>query len=204
MDREGRPYVWKERHRVELEPARPDAGCDVWMLSLGSPEAGRVIVLEARNTEKFERAMRKVVFKSQAPWPRASLALRFGGGGRQEWLPVGTKFLRRIVVPVPPDASTLQISAPQDMWLVRRAWLGQGRLAQNVDWLSATDAGGHDVDVLGLLSDRDERHLVLAPRQEVDLAFIAPAAVSDNLHHRFELRLYGYYELLPSAAENLP
>jgi hypothetical protein len=174
------------------------------MLSVSGPEAGRVIVLEARNTAEFERTMRKVVFNSQAPWPRASLALGFDDGGCQELLPVGTKFLRHIVVPVPPHARTLQISGPKDMWLVRRAWLGQGRLAQNVVWLSATNASGHEVDVLGLLRDRDEPRLVLAPMQAVDLVFTAPAAISDNQHHRFVLRLCGYYELLPSAAENVP
>jgi len=52
-------------------------------------------------------------------------------GGCQELLPVGTKFLRRIVVPVSPTARALQIRAPHDMWLVRRAWLGQGQVAQN-------------------------------------------------------------------------
>ena len=200
MDGEGQPYVWKETHRVELEPARHDAGCDGWMLSVGDPEAGRVIVLEARNTGEFERAMRKFVFKSDAVWPCASLDLGFDNGGCQELLPVGTKFLRRIVVPVPPDARTLRISAPHDVWLVRRAWLGLGHVAQNVAWLSATERSGHEVDVLGLVRERDEARLVLAPMQEVDLGFIAPAAVSDDSHYKFALRLCGYYELLPSLS----
>jgi hypothetical protein len=161
-----------------------------------------VIVLEVRNTGEFERAMRKVVFKNQAPWPRAGMALRFDDGGCQELAPVGTKFLRRVVVPVPAAARTLQLSAPEDMWLVRRAWLGQGGVAQNVAWVSATDAIGHEV--LGPLRDRNAPRLVLAPMQEVDLSFSGPAELASKLHHRFVLRLCGYYELLPSVAGNTP
>ncbi len=197
VDCEGEPYVWKEMHRAELEPARPVAGCDAWMLRIGDPAAGRVIVLEARNTGEFERAMRKVVFKSEVPWPRASLALRFDDGGCQELSPVGTKFLRRIVVPVPPAARTL--ADPRTSRHVARfgvAWLGKGQLAPNVAWLSATDASVHEVDVLELLRDRGEPRLVLAPSQDVDLGFSVPAAVPDNRSRRFVLRLYGYYELI--------
>ncbi len=44
MDCEGEPYVWKEMHRTELEPDRQVAGCDGWVLRVGGPAAGRVIV----------------------------------------------------------------------------------------------------------------------------------------------------------------
>jgi hypothetical protein len=198
MDEEGRPYVWKELRAAELE-ALPQDGGDGWALSVDGPAAGRVIVLEGRNTGEFEAAMRKAVFRPGATWPPASLALAFDNGGGHELLPVGTKFLRRIVVPVPPEARTLRISAPAGMWLVRRAWLGHGHEAPDVTWLSATEASGVEADAPGLLRDRDEQRLVLAPMQEVDLCFTAPEATSEGRRHQFVLRMCGYYELLPTA-----
>jgi hypothetical protein len=204
MDGEGRIYVWKETRNVEIVPIREGAGRDEWALALGRLESGRVIVLEARNTGEFETAMRKAVFTPGAPWPPADLTLRFDDGTRQELRPVGTKFLRRIVVPVPPSARRLQISAPSKTWFVRRAWLGQGEVARDVVWLSATDASGVEADALRLLRDRDKHRLVLAPRQEVDLGFVAPATDAENSHHRFVLRLWGYYEFLSPGRERTP
>lgn len=198
----GEPYVWKEGRLLEIEPRRGEAVGDPPSLRLGEPGVGRVVVLEGRNTGEFETAMRKAVFTPGAKWPPAGLALHFDSGSSQVLQPVGTKFLRRVVVPVPPEARTVQLTAPSRIWLVRRAWLGRGQVAQNVTWLSASEASGLEVDVLGFLRDHDEHRLVLAPLQEVDLSFMAPAEVSGNLHHRFVLRLWGYYELLPSIGEH--
>jgi hypothetical protein len=201
-DAAGQPYVWKENRTIDFAPIREGVGRDGWMLSVGEPAAGRVIVLEARNTGEFEKVMRKAVFSPGTSWPPAHLVLRFDDGSTQKLQPPGTKFLRRIVVPVPPEARTLQISAPGNLWLVRRAWLGQGHAAQGVTWLSAIDASGLDADALGLLRDRDGQRLVLAPMQEVDLGFMAPRPTAENLPHRFVLRMWGYYDFLPSARED--
>jgi hypothetical protein len=200
MDGEGRPYVWQETRPIDVESPPGGVSRDRRELALGEPAAGRVVVLEARNTGEFERVMRKAVLTPGAPWPPAELALRFDDGAGQELQPVGTKFLRRVVVPVPPGARSLHVSAPCDLWLVRRAWLGQGRPAQGVAWLSATEATGPE-DAAGLLRGRDGRRLVLAPIQEVDLSFVAPETDPENQAHRFVLRMWGYYELLPPADE---
>src|SRR5207253_524021 len=61
MDGEGRPYVWMEMRTLEIAPIRDGVGRDGWTLSVGELGEGRVIVLEARNTGEFERAMRKAV-----------------------------------------------------------------------------------------------------------------------------------------------
>jgi hypothetical protein len=202
MDEEGRPYLWKESRAAELEALSQDG--DGWALSVDGPAAGRVLVLEGRNTGKFEAAMRQAVFQPGAPWPAASLALAFDDGSGRELLPVGTKFLRRIVVPVPPDARTLRISAPTEMWLVRRAWLGHGHMAQDVAWLAATEASGVEADAPAMLRHRDEQRLVLAPMQQVDLRFTAPETALEKRSHQFVLRMWGYYELLPTARESRP
>jgi hypothetical protein len=199
MDDEGQPYVWKAMRALEVGPIRQKGGRDAWTLSVGEPAAGRVIVLEVRNTGAFESAMREAVFRQGAPWPPASLALDFDDRICRELQPVGTKFLRRIVVPVPPDVCTLRIGALASMWLVRRAWLGQGQVAQDAAWLFATEASSLKVDALRLLRYRDEDHLVLAPMQEVDLRFMAPETGSEKRDRRFILRMWGYYELLPMA-----
>jgi hypothetical protein len=145
--------------------------------------------------------MRKAVFRPGERWPTANLALNFDTGSSQELQPIGTKFLRRIVVPVPPMARTLRISAPGAMWHVRRAWLGLGQPAKGVTWLSAIEASGAGDGALELLRDRDGRSLVLGPMREVDLGFPATGSVADNPAHRFVLRMWGYYEFLPSAGE---
>jgi hypothetical protein len=201
IDEEGRPYVWKESRAAELE-ALPQASGGGWALSVDRLGAGGVIVLEGRNTGEFEAAMREVVFRPGAPWPAASLALAFDDVSGRELLPVGTKFLRRIVVPVPPAARALRISAPAQMWLVRRAWLGHGHMAQDVAWLSATETSGVEADALALLRDHDEQRLVLAPMQEVDLRFTAPEAALEKRDHQFVLRMWGYYDLLPTARQS--
>jgi hypothetical protein len=203
MDEEGRPYVWKESRAAELEALPQDGGYG-WALPVDGLGAGGVIVLEGRNTGEFEAAMREVVFRPGAPWPPASLTLAFDDGSGRALLPVGTKFLRRIIVPVPPEARTLRISAPAEMWLVRRAWLGHGHMAQDVAWLSATEARGVEADALALLRHRDEQRLVLAPMQEVDLRFTAPEVVLEKPGYQFVFRMWGYYELLPTARESRP
>src|SRR5262249_15558740 len=125
-DAAGRLYVWKEMRPLEMAPVREGLTRGVWTLSLGKPETGRVIVLEFRNTGAFEMAMRQAISRRAGPWPPANLTLRFGNGTNQELQPVGTKFLRRIVVPIPAKARVLQVRTPGNMWWVRRAWLGQG------------------------------------------------------------------------------
>jgi hypothetical protein len=204
MDGEGKIYVWKEARKLQIETIREESGRYEWTVSVGEPEVGRVVVLELRNTGEFETAMRKAVFTPGAQWPSANFCLAFDDGSRQELQPVGTKFLRRIVVPVPAEARTLRISAPGNMWFLRRAWLGHGQMAQGVTWLSATDTTGLKADALRLLRDRDEDRLVLTPMQEVDLGFMAPMTDPEKAHHRFVLRIWGYYEFLSPARESAP
>jgi hypothetical protein len=198
-DAQGRPYVWKELRPLEIGPPQKGGGREGWTVSVDEAKAGRVIVIEARNTGDFEKAMRKAVFNPGTPWPPADLTLRFDNGSVQKLLPVGTKFLRRIVVPIPPEARTLRISAPRSMWIVPRAWLGQGRAANDVAWLSARDIRGLGADILGLLREPDGHRLALAPMQEVDLSFTAPRQASKGRPYRFVLRVWGYYELLPAT-----
>lgn len=204
VDEEGHPYVWKALRAVEVEPIRSVDGRDGWTLFVEEPMAGRVIVLEVRNTGEFESAMRKAVFHPGTPWPPADLFLTFDDSTCRALQLVGTKFLRRIVVPVPAEARTLRISAPAKMWWVRRAWLGQGHVAQDVMWLSATEMSGNEVDALRLLRECDKDRLVLTPMQEVDLCFIAPRMASEKRGHRYVLRMWGYYEVLPLTRELAP
>jgi hypothetical protein len=204
VDGDGQIYVWKEACKIEMEPLREGNGSDEWALALGEPVSGRALVLEARNTGEFETAMCRAVFTPCATWPSAELNLHFDDGTRQQLQPVGTKFLRRIVVAVPPSAQTVKIGAPGSMWLVRRAWLGQGRLAQDVTWLSASQASGDEADALRLLRARDRHRLVLRPGQEVYLGFVAPLTGAEHSHHRFVLRMWGYYEFLARCTERTP
>jgi hypothetical protein len=204
MDDEGQPYVWKAKGAVAVESARQRQDGDGWVLSVGDPGTDRVIVLEVRNTGEFESAMRKAVLRPGAPWPPALLSVAFDDGTTRHVHPVGTKFLRRIVVPVPSGGRTVKLSAPAQMWLLQRAWLGEGRLAPDVAWLSGTGAEGANVDAVRLLRDRDAERLVLGPMEEVDLHFRAPEPASPMPNQPFILRMWGYYEFLPTAREPMP
>jgi hypothetical protein len=183
-DAAGRAFVWKPTRTI-LGP--PGDG----RVSLDGPRQGRVLVLEVRNTTAFEKAMRGHLLGGAAEPAGTALALRFDDGGARTIPPVGTKFLRRVVVPVPPRAGGVRLEAGNPLWLVRRLWVGSGRSAEaEVRWRAP---GGE----ASLLRQRDGRRLRLDPMQRAVVTFDAPDAPGGAARRGYLLRMTGYYDFLP-------
>ena len=186
-DRTGRPFVWvptREVHRPPLGDAVP----------LGGTGSGRVLVLEVRNTAGFEAVMRAHLLEG-APEPRASLEAAFDDGSVQVVRPVGTKFLRRVVLPVPRQARGVRLRCAGALWQVPRLWVGRGRDAEaTAVWLAVGSASGPVPNAASLLRKCDGQRLRLAPMEAVELTF--PAVKAGRCG--FVLRTSGYYDFLPS------
>jgi hypothetical protein len=186
VDGAGRPFIWTASREIAAASHTPT-------VSLGSGP-GRVLVLEVRNTTAFEYAMRDH-FLGGAPEPAGMvLCVTFDDGSTCTLSPVGSKFLRRVVVSVPRRACAAQLPGTNSLWQVRRAWSGTGRLAAAEACWQAPVAPSEAAD---LLRQPDGRRLRLDPAQEVVLTFAAPEALSGGWRWGFLLRLSGYYEFLP-------
>jgi hypothetical protein len=185
-DSVGRPFAWTPTRAI------PEAGRGGAMALGSGPD--RILVLEVRNTAAFEHAMRDH-FLGGAPEPAGSaLRVTFDVGSAFNLPAVGSKFLRRVVVPIPPEARAATLPGTNPLWQVRRVWLGTGRIAA-AHWQAPV---GSD-PAADLLRQADGRRLRLDPGQEVVLTFPAPPPAPAGSHGGFLLRLTGHYEFLPPA-----
>jgi hypothetical protein len=193
VDSHGQPYLW--RAETSLGVASPTVRDDIdsWHLPLNAEAGDRVLVLELRNTDTFENVMRRAIRAGNATLPKGELRVEIDGR-KLLVSPIGTKFLRHIVVPLPRGSRAINLSGPAGMWWVRRAWLGQGQLAQVKIWLTPTPSID-DSSTTALLQARDGRRLELNRNKEVTLTFNLPSsAVSAERPLFFILGMHGYYE----------
>jgi hypothetical protein len=197
-----RPIIWKARRQIDVP--RNEAGDAAPVVVPCDPgPAERVLVLEGRNTGTFETVMRKV-FLENAPQPKeAALTLRWDNGTALELAPVGTKFLRRIIVAIPNDVREVTFDAANPLWFVRRAWLGSGRDATSMVWQAPIQASGANPRAAELLRGHDQQRLRLAPMEEVDLTFAISDLSAKMPAPGYVLRMRGYYDFIqPVAAGN--
>jgi hypothetical protein len=192
VDSVGRPYLWTPAREITEASRAPT-------VPLGSGP-GRVLVLEVRNTTAFEYAMREH-FLGGAPEPAgAALPVTFDDDGTHKLAPVGSKFLRRVVVPVPPRARAAHLPGTNPLWEIRRAWSGTGRIAEAGTFWHAPVAPATAAD---LLRQPDGRRLRLDPAREVVLTFTAPDFLFGGGRWGFLLRFTGYYEFLPPTTSRV-
>jgi hypothetical protein len=187
----GRPFVWAPTREV----CQPSLGDTVPLGTLG---AGRVLVLEVRNTAAFEAVMRAHLLEG-APAPLASLEAEFDDGSAQVVQPVGTKFLRRVVLTVPRQARGVRLRCAGPLWQVPRLWVGRGAEVAAV-WLTADSASGPDPDAASLLRKQDCQRLRLGPLEAVELSFAAPSVADGEKRRGYVLRMAGYYDFLPAPS----
>ncbi len=189
FDASGAAYLWQRKDTVQF--AGPDARADRdhWQLKFDAQQRPELIVLEVRNTEKFQNLARECYSCNEEP----AADLQVDGARPVVIPPVGTKFLRRVVIPVAADSSEIHLTCPAGLWWVRRAWTGSGKLV-SMQWLSTSqdDAAG------AALQARDGRRLRLAPDKEAEISFRMPPGLGNQNNLRFALRLFGYYEFLES------
>jgi hypothetical protein len=188
---DGQPFAWTPINEVVVG----QRGVPTIRLSAGSGD--RVLVLEVRNNHDFEAAMRDSLLGETGQAVEANLTVRFDDGSSVEVPPVGTKFLRRIVVPTPASAANVRLDPPGSYWQVRRLWTGSGTPAARVtSWRPVETATGVDPRAAELLREPDGRLLRLGPAESVEISFSAP---DDGLQRGYLLRMTGYYDLLATA-----
>jgi hypothetical protein len=204
IDREGRPVAWTPLIVCEgcLRPA--GEGLDERNLELGYSAEARVLVVEVRNTSAFEAAMREALAQQAEPAVSTTLQVQIGDTATQELQPVGTKFLRRIALDVPPGNGGVRFRAPHDWWLLRRYWVGRTRRADDrVVWQAPSAVQGPTADARGLLLAVDQQRVCLKPSQEMELVFPGPGAPAPGTHWGYVVRMWGYYDFLPDALRRI-
>jgi hypothetical protein len=187
---EGQPFVWTRSEELVVGKR----GIPTIRLTAGSHD--RVVVLEVRNTHAFEAAMRDSLLGEDGRAVAADLTVRFDDGTSAAVRPVGTKFLRRIVVPAPASATTVSLDPPGSYWQVRRVWTGSGKEERDTAWRQVDTATGADPRAAELLREPDGRRLRLGPAESVEVSF---DAANDGGKRGYLLRMAGYYDLLASV-----
>lgn len=197
---DGVPYIWVRAQLLKMDLTPGKSGRAEGTSPLPPSEGSLVVVIEARNTGAFESAMRTFLLDHVGQAPDASIIASFDKGTTVSIKSVGTKFLRRIVIPVPEDSRHLRISVVPEFWHLRRIWFGHGRVAEpNCVWQSLNIEKSSADDALELLADHDEKRLKLDPMEDVVLVGIPPELPTGTDRFGFLLRLSGYYEFLPDA-----
>jgi hypothetical protein len=196
LDAAGRPFRWKPDREVAVGGGEKCIRLGGFTLPLGGAAPGHVLVLEARNTSAFEAAMRGHLLAG-GPAPDAAIRARFDRGKAARVSPVGTKFLRRVVLPVPPEAATVRLEIPENYWLVPRLWMGTGAdVLAEVRWL-LPDAGPAEAKAAAALARRDGKRIRLGPGEVIELEFSAADDLPGPAGRGYVFRLVGYYEFLP-------
>ncbi len=187
---DGQPVVWTPVREYSVRVHATEAGRAEATVE---PEAvlrgGDVIVVEVRNTSAFEAAMR-AAFLEHAGEPRqAALTVLFDQSNAAHVQPVGTKFLRRVVIPVPRKTRTVTLTMQGDLWSVRRLWVGARRQPRQPPLWRGPSGPLAPPE----LKELDGQRLCLGPNDEVVLEFAAsqPPAPEQRVGH--VLRVWGYY-----------
>ncbi len=132
----------------------------------------------------------RTAFIEHAGEPRqAALTVLFDRSNAAHVQPVGTKFLRRVVIPVPRETRTVTLTMQGDLWSVRRLWIGARRQPRQPPLWRGPSGPLAPPE----LKELDGQRLCLGPNDEVVLEFAAsqPPAPEQRVGH--VLRVWGYY-----------
>jgi hypothetical protein len=188
-DANGGTLLWCEEQALTCAKPETTDGRDRWRMT---PDCARrrptVLVLELRNTEQFQKFASECYRRGEAP----IADLHVDGARPLAISPIGTKFFRRVVVPLEGDLSEVRLSSPTGLWWVRRAWLGQGRKV-SPKWMSPSQKDA----AAALLRSRDGNRLRLDPNEEAEFTFPLSGENGCSSNLRFALRVTGYYEFIP-------
>lgn len=179
---DGSLVVWRSQKQipVELSPA-VNGGFGITVNI--DPETGSdVVVLEVRNTSAFETAMRRLFLEGKKEDRKTTLTIDFGHSRSTEIQPVGTKFLRRIVVAVPEQTTRVKLHAEGDFWYTRRLWLGtRSSYEHKIVWQKPVGA----------------QTISLAPMEDAVLEFQCQKEEGGSTKRMgYALRIRGYYDFI--------
>jgi len=187
VDTHGNPVAWVplREHEVRLRPALQ--GRLTATIAVRSQPRPDVVVVEVRNTSAFEAAMRERFLRGRPEHRRTGLVVDFGSGRTETVTPVGTKFLRRVVVSAPKVTSQITLIADGGFWSIRRLWTGARRQCQPAPaWVKPCNV----------------ERLRLMPGEEAALEFRLDSPKSDGGRVAYALRIQGHYDFV--SAQNLP
>ncbi len=164
VDIEGNPVVWQPYREMKLDSGELWAGDSAHRMTLDSNWQGDVVVLEVQNTSLFETSRGNVLSDGGISYMPGALQVQFGPGRMTEVEPVGPEFSRRVVIPVPEGATTVELGGDTRSWLVSRLWLGSRRKPEPpIKWLAPIETLGPQVNARELLLNQDGERLRLAP-----------------------------------------
>lgn len=165
----GQPVVWRAQKELPVDFVQTAT------VLIQDGAGSDVVVLEVRNTHAFETAMRAKYLHGKNETSSTAFEVRFDEGEAIKVKPVGTKFLRRIVLPLPPGTRQITLRAANNFWQTRRLWLGKQRKLSAIHWQSSANP----------------KTLRLEIHQHAELEF--PGASEGRFG--YALRLRGWYEL---------
>jgi len=187
--------VWRSREEIPLALPPAVNGASELTVKVDPAAGSDVVVLEVRNTSAFEAEMRQVFLAGKREDRKTTLRVGLSGGESVDIHPVDTKFLRRVVVPLPERTAGITLKAPGDFWFTRRLWIGkQADRKRAVIWRRPVDA----------------KAIRLAPMEDAVLAF--PAGREREKREKrgkrgkrgkdsakrvgYALRIQGYYDFV--------
>jgi len=182
----GRLVVWRSQEEIPLALPRAVNGASELTVNVDPAAGNDVVVLEVRNTAAFEAEMRQVFLAGKREDRKTTLTVGLAGDESVEIQPVGTKFLRRVVVPLPERTGGITLKSPGDFWFTRRLWIGkQADRKCAVIWRRPVDA----------------KAIRLAPMEDAVLEF--PAGREREKRGKnsakrvgYALRIQGYYDFV--------
>lgn len=195
VDSDGRPVAWRSTRELPVTRESADGPFAASTFDLDHRSPGGLIVLEVRNTSDFESAMRGFFLEKGDEPSFTKIQIQFDGGPPIRIAPVGTKFLRRVAVCIPVGAKQLQLRFRDEMWLVRRMWIGTGRTVDSaIEWQTPVAVHGPTAGALDLISAVDGQRLTLEPQDEFEFGFRPPDRRAETARFGYVLRMTGYYE----------
>ena len=186
---DGKLAVWRPRKECPVQLRSEGDGRAVARIAVGPEPKPDVVVLELKNTAAFEAAMRRQFLAGGGDLPRACLIVKQDARAARSVRPVGTKFLRRVVVPLSGKARQIELSAQEGLWFIRRLWFGSlRRHPLRLRWRPA----------------REVTQCRLEPMTYRILRFPPPEDHGRGQRLGHAIRLHGYYEFLPPREGDAP
>jgi hypothetical protein len=177
--------VWRQQAEIPLAPPPAVNGVSELTVDIDPESEDDVLVLELRNTSAFEDEMRRVFLDGKPEDKKTTLTVSFQGGRSVEIKPVGTKFLRRVVVPLPRRTRSVTLRSPGDFWFTRRLWIGKEIKQKHPPmWRKPTNA----------------QAIGLSPMESAVLKFSVRSDESSAKRMGYVLRIQGYYDFVKNRA----
>jgi len=180
IDNQGYPIVWKpqNKHKTHfISFGTLTHSQSIADIKIQHNPANDVAVFEVRNTFEFELAMRRKYLQNLKVERETNLIVDFGNNKIEKIKPVGTKFLRRVVIPLPQQTNKIEIKFFDNFWHMERMWIGSKRDVTS-EWMKPIE----------------NQSIRLEPMEDKIIEF-RPQGKSKT-RSGYALRMFGHYEFI--------